>query len=42
MIKSRKVRWVRQIACMGGIENKDLLRIMKEGDHFEDLGVGGG
>jgi hypothetical protein len=43
VIKSRRMRWAGQVACMG--EKRGAYRIwwgdLREGDHLGDLGVGG-
>jgi hypothetical protein len=43
MIKSRRLRWVGHVACMGMGEvfTGFLLGSPKGRDHWEDLGVGG-
>jgi hypothetical protein len=43
MIKSRRLSWVRHVACMG--EERGVYRVLvgrpKRRDHWEDIGIGG-
>jgi hypothetical protein len=40
VIKSRRMKWVGHIACMGEVLTGFWLGGPKVGDHWEDLGVG--
>jgi hypothetical protein len=39
VIKSRRMRWVGHVSCMGEVRN--VCKILKENDHSEDLGMEG-
>jgi hypothetical protein len=43
MIKSRRMRWVRHVVCIGrgGIHTGFLLESQNETDHQEDTDIGG-
>jgi hypothetical protein len=41
MIKSRRMRWVGHVACMGEMHTKLKSKILKGRYHFEDTGIDG-